>query len=241
MANIKFGNGWADARGKVGGVIYSKNKGGSYAKNYTKPANPRTPAQVAQRNRFSFVSTNWRELDNEERNAWNYAASQTTVSNKIGEKIHLTGAQYFGKQNLAIFSAGGTSIVKTPSQLVDIIGAVALEVVANVVAGVVTDLKVSAVLVDGTKVVPANHRAQIMATPELSNGITRPQPSSYRYLVGLPPAASLTDSDITVAYTNNFPMPTPGANVWVKVNMVNDLTGQKSQELEVKVVYVTTP
>lgn len=241
MANIKFGNGWADARGKVGGVIYSKNKSGSYARNWVKPTNPRTPAQVVARNRFSYIATNWRLLTDTERNAWNYAASQFTTRNKLGEEIKLSGSQYFNKQNMGIFAGGGTTIATSPSQLVDIVGVVSLTATATVTGGVVTGIAISALLVDGTTVVPAAHRAQVWATPSLSQGVTRPQPSAYSYLVGLAPSTSLTNSDITGVYQNNFPLPAEGSNVWVKVNLINDSTGQRSQELEVKVVYTTAP
>ena len=239
MANIKFGNGWADARGKVGGVIYSKNKGGSYARNYTKPTNPRTPAQVAQRNRFSFVSTNWRLLTEQERNAWNYSASQVTFSNKVGERIHLTGAQYFGKQNLNIFSAGGTTIVTSPSELVDIIGVVSGSVVATVTAGAVSAIALSAVLVDGTTVVPSGSTAEIYATPALSQGVTRPQEDAYSYIFGVDEGDPLTAVAVLGEYTGTYPPPADGANVWFKVRILNQVTGQASQEYEMKMTYVT--
>ena len=241
MANIKFGNGWADARGKVGGVIYSKNKGGSYARNYTKPTNPRTPAQVAQRNRFSYVSSNWRLLTSPEREAWNFAASQVPVSNKVGERINLTGAQYFNRQNLQVFSGGGTTIITSPSQLVDIIGVVSGSVVAGVTAGAVVSLDLSAILVDGTSVIPAGHAAFVYATPMLSNGVTRPQPSAYRLMTYLPATTSLNNFDIKVAYNGTFGEILPDSNVWVSIEIVNNVTGQKSQRYEIKTTYNAVP
>ncbi|AXF52792.1 MAG: hypothetical protein [Circular genetic element sp.] len=237
MANIKFGNGWADARGKVGGVIYSKNKGGSYARNYTKPTNPRTPAQVAQRNRFSYVSTNWRLLTDPEREAWNYASSQIPVSNKVGEKIHLTGAQYFNRQNLQILAGGGTTLVTTPSQLVDIIGVVSASLDAGVTANAVVSLDLSAILVDGTNVVPTGHACYVYATPMLSAGVTRPQPSAYRLLTYIPASTSLVDFDLKTAYDGTFGAILPDSNVWVSVEVVNSTTGQRSQRFEAKAVY----
>lgn len=239
MANIKFGNGWADARGKVGGVIYSKNKGGSYARNYTKPTNPRTPSQVRQRNRFSYVSSNWRLLTEQDRNAWNYAASQVPVSNKVGEKIHLTGAQYFNRQNLNIFAGGGTTIVESPSQLVDIVGLVSMEVVATVTAGVVSAVAINAIKVDGTTALVDEQHMIVFATPVLSNGVTRPQPSQYREIMELSAPSPITGIIALPDYLSNFPLFSEGNNVWFKARIYNSETGQTSQDLEAKVTYVT--
>ena len=242
MANIKFGNGWADARGKVGGVIYSKNKGGSYAKNYTKPANPRTPKQVAQRNIFSYVSSNWRMLTDGQRNSWNSAASQVPVSNKVGEKIHLTGAQYFNKQNIDLFVSGVTTIATSPQMLVDIVGAVVFNVVGAVTAGAVADAKMSAILVDGTTETPTGYTATVYATSVLSNGITRPQPSAYEPIEYIGQETSLTGVDLLALYVAQFgaPMP-PDSNVWFAIELFNGNTGQRSQRLETKMTFTVTP
>lgn len=241
MANIKFGNGWADARGKVGGVIYSKNKGGSYARNYTKPTNPRTPRQVTVRNRFAYVSSNWRLLTDTERNAWNYASSQVPQSNKVGERIYLSGAQYFNKQNMRVFEGGGTTIVTEPSQLVDIIGVVAGTVTATVTAGAIASMVANLMLVDGTTVVPADHELEWYATPVLSAGITRPQPSQYRFIDVQQATSPINALDVMSGYTVEFPLPAPNSNVWFKFKIVNLVTGQASQEFEIKLNYTTTP
>lgn len=241
MANIKFGNGWADARGKVGGAVYSRNRSGAYVRTYVKPTNPRTPAQVTARNRFSFVSSSYRELTDQERAAWAYAASQVTVSNKVGDQIHLTASQYFAKQNMQIFSGGGTTIVTQPSQLVPIVGFVQLNAVATVTAGVVTGIALSGVLVDGTEVVPSNYDMQIYATPSLSQGISRPQPSQYSSIATVLASASTENIAILADYTDVFPLPLEGANVWLRANLFSIDTGQSSQPLEVKVTFVTAP
>lgn len=242
MANIKFGNGWADARGKVGGVIYSKNKGGSYAKNYTKPANPKTPKQVAQRNIFAYVSSNWRMLTDGQRNSWNSAASQVPVSNKVGEKIHLTGAQYFNKQNIDLFVSGSATLATSPQQLVDIVGAVVTNAAATIAAGVVSGVALSTILVDGTAVVPAGHKAIIYSTSVLSDGVTRPQPYMYGEIDVLEASDSLANVAVLpqfeAIYGGDMP---PNSNVWFAIELFNTVTGQRSQRLEVKTTYTVTP
>jgi len=46
MAIIKFSAIVSDARGKIGGNVFSRNKGGSYIRSYVKPINPSTPKQT---------------------------------------------------------------------------------------------------------------------------------------------------------------------------------------------------
>ena len=44
MAKIKFGMMMTDASGKLGGQVFSKNRGGSYVRTKVTPTNPQTAA-----------------------------------------------------------------------------------------------------------------------------------------------------------------------------------------------------
>jgi hypothetical protein len=55
MAKINFGQTVNDARGKLGGTVFSKNKSGAYTRRKVTPANPRTVAQSRVRNFFGTL------------------------------------------------------------------------------------------------------------------------------------------------------------------------------------------
>ena len=57
-------------RGTIGALTFSKNKGGNYVKFYKKSTNPKTPAQLAQQNRFRSLSGGYNALTQTIRQAW---------------------------------------------------------------------------------------------------------------------------------------------------------------------------
>ena len=68
------------ARGKLGGsLVYSAWKGINTARQLVTPANPRSPAQVAQRDLLALIVAAWRSVDIEQavRTAWNKMAQLT--------------------------------------------------------------------------------------------------------------------------------------------------------------------
>ena len=70
MARILFGNMVADVRGKLGGIVYSRNTGGAYARQKVSPVQPRTPSQLNQRSRMAETSKLWDTLTQNQREAW---------------------------------------------------------------------------------------------------------------------------------------------------------------------------
>ena len=49
-------------RGRIGDTVFYKRNGKFYSRQYVKPRNPRTPAQVAQRERFKRAHQAWKQL-----------------------------------------------------------------------------------------------------------------------------------------------------------------------------------
>lgn len=56
--------------GKLGGMIFSRNKGGSYVRAGVKGINPQTQSQLRARNAFASVSTLFRTLSSAEKSQW---------------------------------------------------------------------------------------------------------------------------------------------------------------------------
>ena len=114
MAKIAFGGGVSQASGKIGGTVYSRNKGGAYFKNWVVPTNPSTSKQQAQRNLLSLKSAAWRDLTQEQRTAWQTYADNNPILDRLGNSITLTGAQAYIKINVNRTNAGDAAAQTTP-------------------------------------------------------------------------------------------------------------------------------
>lgn len=115
MALIKYSAAVAGASGKAGGIVFSRNRGGSYIRSWAKGVNPKTVAQTNQRNKLAGLSTAWKNLTQAQKDGWSQAAllSYRKVTNRLGEQTSLTGFQLFMKQNLLTQTIGLTNILQT--------------------------------------------------------------------------------------------------------------------------------
>ena len=81
-----------EASGQIGKtLIYSKWKGIQYAKSYVRPANPRTPEQVAWRNYFAEIAEYW----NHPRRASIYAMHSCYNCSAGNQGLRMTGYNLF--------------------------------------------------------------------------------------------------------------------------------------------------
>jgi len=116
MAKIVFGGGVSQASGKIGGTVYSRNKGGAYSRNWVMPTNPQTSRQTNQRNLLALKSAAWRTLSDGERDAWVSWAGDNPILDRLGNSIVLSGAQAYNRININRTNAGdSTSQSVTPS------------------------------------------------------------------------------------------------------------------------------
>lgn len=102
--------------GKVGGQVFSRNRYGAYARAHVVPVNPQTAAQSAVRATFGTLSTNWViNLDAGQRAAWSLYGANTTVTNRIGVAINLSGNAMYVRANSVRLQAGLTTVDDGPS------------------------------------------------------------------------------------------------------------------------------
>lgn len=95
MAKIKFGMMMTDARGKLGGQVFSKNRSGAYVRTKVTPVNPRTTDQQANRSILGSLSANWSTLTEEQRASWNAAVESWQTTNVFGDLTKPTGKNLF--------------------------------------------------------------------------------------------------------------------------------------------------
>jgi hypothetical protein len=116
MAKINFGPVVNDARGKTAGIVYSKNKSGSYVRTKVTPSNPRTSYQVAARGFLTTFAQGWSAvLTAAERAAWATFATTYPTTNIFGNALTLNGLNMYVRINTVLSQIGATPLTTPPS------------------------------------------------------------------------------------------------------------------------------
>lgn len=118
MAIIIPGVAISQASGRVGGTIFSRNRGGAYIRNGSIPATVTTPAAQSIKSITSAMSQEWANIDEVLREQWREWATQNPVINRLGQSRTLSGHQAFVQTNARLVYGGFSAItspVLTPS------------------------------------------------------------------------------------------------------------------------------
>ena len=86
MALILGGGAFGELRGKMGSMVFARNKGGAYVRSFAKPVDPRTIAQITARSKFGSASSIYHSLDDSAKANWHAFASSVfnAKTGKIG-------------------------------------------------------------------------------------------------------------------------------------------------------------
>jgi len=116
MAIIKIGAPLSGVRGTIGGVTYSANKAGPYAKTWTPPSNPKTVNQSLQRGFVSRQPLNWAGMSDALREDWDdwAALAAQELENSLGEAYYASGFNWFTKLNVRVIRHGGSAFTAVP-------------------------------------------------------------------------------------------------------------------------------
>jgi hypothetical protein len=113
MAIFTPGPAVGQVSGRVGGTVFSRNRGGAYMRNGSKPSIVRTDKALLYKSYFTAASQAWTALTSAEQLAWTVWSRTQSKVNRLGRSIQLTGqAQYIGLS--ARLLAMGVSLVATP-------------------------------------------------------------------------------------------------------------------------------
>lgn len=89
-----------EGSGKLGGVVFSRNKFGSYIRPLVTGTNPNSPLQQAVRSVFQALSNAWNsELTEAQRELWRVYAAAVPVQDNLGQTMYLTGFNHFIRTN----------------------------------------------------------------------------------------------------------------------------------------------
>lgn len=214
----KFGAIVVDGRGKIGGHVASKNRGGSYFRTKVTPTNPRTTAQNAVRNRLSSLSQGWKGLTEAQRAAWNAAVSNFTSTNIFGDIKTPTGLNLYVRLNSNILEVGGIAITNPPLPA-SITGLTEFSVAPAAGAGSMAVTFAATPVALGTKMI-------IRATPQVSPGKSFVK-NLYRNIAILD-AGDTTGEDIHGKYVAKFGALVAGQKIGYEAIIVKESTGQKT-------------
>jgi hypothetical protein len=219
MAKIKFGMMMTDARGKLGGQVFSKNRSGAYVRTKVTPVNPRTTDQQFNRSLLGTFSTVWSNLTENQRNAWNSAVDQWQKTNVFGDLQKPTGKNLFtglNKVRAQLFPA--LPLLTLPPAKAEFPSVEIVSITFDASTGVATaQLTVGAF--EGSTY-------QVRATPPVSPGTT--YVNNLLRNIGQSFIASGTNQ-ITFgpAYIAKFGQPSTGDKIFFEITPVVE-TGQKS-------------
>jgi hypothetical protein len=119
MAKIKFGAMMVDASGKLGGQVFSKNRGGAYIRTKATPLNPQTTAQMTIRGIFASISSAWSGLTEASRQSFNNLVSSYARTDIFGDLRNPSGKNLFQRlnQNLVISGQPQITTCVQPSEV----------------------------------------------------------------------------------------------------------------------------
>lgn len=118
MAIIKLGPPVSGIRGTIGGITYSQNKSGPYAKIWRQPSNKRTSKQSKERGFLSRMPVLWNNLTGAQRLDWRTFAALPAqdLVNPLGDTYSATGYNWFCKCNIRLLRVARATIAGIPTQ-----------------------------------------------------------------------------------------------------------------------------
>lgn len=116
MAIIKLGVTVVGIRGTLGGITFSGNKSGPYAKAWSQSSNPQTTFQQGQRRSIAEIPSLWRALTAGQMAAWDTFAALPAQdrTNSLGETFSASGFNWFTITNTRLINMGRTPNVAVP-------------------------------------------------------------------------------------------------------------------------------
>lgn len=214
MASILFGLVVTDARGKLGGHVFTKSRSGNTLRTKGIPSNPRTAAQQAVRASLGALSSAWRMLAESERESWRAAVDAFSKTNVFGNSYLPSGKNLFVSLNQNLTNAGIPTIDVAPEPAA---------VAAATVSAFATNVTTSTMTLTWDDVT-VGQTVLVSLTPPMSAGKYFVK-SQYR-LITVAIQATASPLNLWALYIARFGAPVAGQKIHAKVLPINDTTGQ---------------
>ena len=206
MAKLKFGMMVVEGRGKLGGHVLSRNRGGAYARTKVTPVNPSTSYQQGARNRLAARAQGWRGLTQAQRDAWNAAVSDFARTDIFGDIRNPSGQNLFVLINVNLVNSGLATVSVPP------VAMATPPIVATSATIAVGTTQFDVAFTGAGLVTDAIH---IWATDGLSPGISYAK-NRLRF-IGSVAGNTASPEDIWALYVARFGVPTVGQKVIVQL------------------------
>lgn len=103
MAIVKYGGGITEFRGSIGGVTFSRNSPGTFARIRKKPRYKRTNAAQRLSTNLAYYTAIWHwGLNAGQRAAWIALAAATNWTNRLGEAYSPSGLNLYVRSNVLL-------------------------------------------------------------------------------------------------------------------------------------------
>jgi len=163
FAKVKFGSIIVGMRGKIGGHVASRNRGGDYLKTKVTPNNPGSVDQVTQRNHFTASAQAWKGLTAAQRLDWNSATQNFVGTDIWGDAKVLSGFQLFCRLNNYLRTIG-QSVITSPPVPAAVPAFTSFTMAASTGGGTIT--------LTFAPAIGATESVILKATPALSQGVS---------------------------------------------------------------------
>lgn len=225
MAKIKFGMMMTDARGKLGGQVFSKNRAGAYIRTKVSPSNPQTSYQTKVRSNLAMLSSGWNALTASQISQWNSAVDAWQSTDVFGDIKKPTGKNLFVKLNLNLWNSNQDPVNSPPSKM---------ELPNFTTLSVGIDTTSNEFMVSGMPLF-ADGKFQIEACAPVANGVNYVK-NKFR-VISYERRTQPGDFDIADAYIAKFGNAPANANIFFRVRAIG-ANGQASAPLIVKAYYI---
>lgn len=227
---VQFGNIASDARGKIGGTTYSKNRSGAYAKRKTSPTNRNTTAQSVVRTNFTGLTKAWGSvLSGAQQTEWNNFATLWPRTDVFGNSVKISGQNMFISLGQRALQIGLPYLLDPPADLSVI--PIPIDPTSLEVNPATIQFAQNGAAADATQLF------YIFATPPLPPG-RQPKSSDFRFIASQAGAVAPYPAEVsmTAAYIAVFGAPSTGSRVGFAVGTINNVTFGVDQAVQMNVI-----
>jgi hypothetical protein len=222
MAKIMFGAIATDARGKVAGIVYSKNAAGAYIRQKVSPTQSLTTRRGLVRSRMTNLAKFWSaSLTATQVAAWNSFAKNNPVTDVFGRSQTLSGIQTYCRLNAVILNVGGTQIDDPPASLT-------IQGITTITATAAAGTPALSIAF-GPSPLDTNVCLNVFATQQLPVGRTFTKP--FMRWIFASAAAATTPANVLSSYTAKFGALVEGTKIGILANVADKTTGAQTTGL----------
>jgi hypothetical protein len=223
------------ASGKLGGIVASHNRGGTYFRHHAIPVQPRTPAQTAVRNQLQGLSSAFKALSPAQVSGWNALALTVTLKSKLGTTYNPTGQQLFVSCNKHLAAIAITTILTNAPTIPSIPGFTSFTVANSSAYGYV-----SAITATYAPALSASFGIELRASSALSAGRTFVSKSQFRTLAGYNPATGLT-TDLLTPFVARFGVLPAAGTIAYEIRYIDPASGFAGAPVRATTTWQLTP